>query len=131
MFGVPLHRIIVYLPLVLALTALGYDLWARLSGTEALHDTGSRLLKWTVLALLLAVGTGFSLAGISGVGSRGIVTGHAALGGAAVLVLGVLAFVRYSAENRDDSEPWSAMWLVIETVGTLLVVGTAIIGIGM
>ena len=71
MFGVPFHRLLVYIPIILAVAALGYDGWALSSGNARYHETGSKLSKWATLAALVAVATGFSLAGVSGLGSGG------------------------------------------------------------
>jgi len=133
MFGVPFHRLIVYLPIFLAVAALGYDVWAISSGKDRYHETGSKLSKWAALAAVVAVGTGFSLAGVSGLGSRGGVTGHAGVGGIATINLVVLAYLRYSAENRVDlpEEAYTRIWLAVQISATTLVVATAVIGFRM
>ena len=133
MLGVPFHRLIVYLPIVLSVAALAYDAWAVSSGEGRRHETGSLLSKWAALTAVVAVATGFSLAGASGLGSRGDVTGHAAFGAGAALVLAALAFVRYAGENRVDlpEEAYTNLWLAVQILATILIVVTAVIGFRM
>jgi uncharacterized membrane protein len=130
MFDAPLHGYIVYVPTVLAIASLGFDMWAESSGNEGFHETGSRLQKWAALAAILAVATGFSLAGASGAGSRGIVTGHAGAGSAATLVLAASALVRYSVENREDppESGYSGGVFAVQVLGALLIVLTVAVG---
>ena len=119
MFGVSFHRVVVYLPILFSLAAFGYDVWAIASGNGRCHEMGSKLSKWAALAAFVAVGTGFSLAGASGLGSGGEVTGHAGVGGLATIVLSGLVYTRYSAENRLDfhERPYSNVWLTISYNG--------------
>jgi uncharacterized membrane protein len=130
MFGVPLHRLIVYLPILLALAAMGCDSWAISTGSPRYHETGSRLSKWAALAAGVAVATGFSLAGASGLGSGGAVTGHAGLGAVATVTLLVVAYLRYSAENRDElpAEAYTSAVMVVQICATILVLATAVVG---
>jgi uncharacterized membrane protein len=130
MFGVPLHRLLIYLPIVLAVAALAHDGWAVWSGQAHYHETGSRLSKWAALTALIAVATGFSLAGSSGLGSGGGVTGHAAVGSSATLILAALVYVRYAAENQMDrgDQVYTNLWLAVQILATGLVGVTALIG---
>lgn len=131
--GVPIHRLIVYLPLVLSAAALASDAWGMSSGEWRYHGMGSRLSKWAAFSAVLAVATGFSLAGATGMGSRGNVAGHAGLGAAATIVLAALAVVRYTAENRADApeEIYKGLWLAVEGLGAALIAVAAIIGFKM
>ncbi len=133
MFGVPLHRLIIYLPVVLSVAALAMDAWAAASGAPRAHAVGSRLSKWAALTALAAVASGFSLAGGSGVGSRGGVTGHAALGSAAAIVLAAFAYARYAAENRGEGpdEAYSGLWMAAEILAVVLVAAAALVGFGL
>ncbi len=133
MFGVPLHRLIIYLPVLLSFAALVTDAWAAASGAGRAHAAGSRLSKWAAAAALAAVASGFSLAGQSGVGSRGEVTGHAALGSAAAIVLAAFAYARYAAENRGEgpATAYSGLWMAAEVLAVVLVTAAAVVGFGL
>ena len=112
---------------------MSFGAWAMFSGEDRYHETGSKLSKWAALAAVVAVGTGFSLAGSSGLGSGGGVAGHAGVGGVATMVLGGLAYARYSAENRVEipEEAYTSIWLAVQIPATILVVATAVIGFRM
>lgn len=126
-----MHRLIVYLPLGLAIGALVYDLRGMLGADPRLHATGSGLGRLATLAAVLAVGTGFNLAGTAGLGSGGSVAGHAGIALAATLALGVLSFLRYSAENREEDPAeagYPRTWLALQLIATGLIVIAAVLG---
>lgn len=131
MFGASLHRFVVYIPLGLAIAALLYDLGGALRADPRLHVIGSRLVRWTTLAAATAVATGFSLAGMAGLGSGGLVAGHSAVALAGTLAFGVLSFLRYSAENREDDPAdveFRRGWMALESIAASLVIAAAVMG---
>jgi len=132
-FGFSVHRLIIYFPILLVWGTLLLDLWAVSSGNRRLHNSASSLSKWSLVAALVAVATGFSLAGMAGLGSGGGVTGHAGAAGITTIVVAVLAFIRYAAENRADlpEEAFRNSWLVVEMIAAILVTMTAGLGFGL
>jgi uncharacterized membrane protein len=129
MFGVSVHSLLIHFPIVLAIVALVYDWRGFSSGDSSFHLVGSSLTKFAALSAVLATATGLQLAGATGLGGLSIVTGHAGFGIAATGLLAALAFMRYSAEVRDDDpRPYSNLWLAIQILATVLVATTAIIG---
>ena len=130
MFGVPLHSLVIHFPIALGVFAFVYDAWAVYSKDTRLHLVGSSLLKLSAASALAALGSGVSLAGMSGLGSRSTVTGHAGLALTASVVLAGLAFARYSAEARasDRAGAFRPAWLAVEGAGAILVTATAILG---
>ncbi len=133
MIGVQLHTLIVHFPIALTFAAFIYDARGFYSRTPRLYGIASSLTRFATLAAVVAAATGFSLAGMSGVGSGGTVTGHAGFGTLTVIVLVSLAFLRYSAEARVESpeEAFRTAWLWIEFLAVVLVTATAIIGHSM
>ena len=130
MFGVSVHSLVIHFPIVLAIVALVYDWRGFSSGNSSLHLVGSSLTKFAALAAVLATATGLQLAGATGLGGLSIVTGHAGFGIGATALLSALAFMRYSAEVREDERlrPYSNLWLAIEVLAAVLIVVTAIFG---
>lgn len=133
MFGVQLHTLIVHFPIALTFAAFFYDARGFYSRTPRLYGIGSSLTRFAALGAVVATATGFNLAGMSGLGSGGTVTGHAGLGIVSVIVLVTVSFLRYSAESRVDSpeEAFRPVWLGIELLAVILVSATAIIGHSM
>ena len=130
MFGVPLHKLIIHFPIVLAWVAFSYDAWACYSRNSRLHQVGSRLTMFAAASALIATATGFDLAGVSGLGSGSTVTGHAGFSLASTVVLLALAGLRYSAEARADfpEETYSNLWLGVGLLAVILVAVTAVLG---
>lgn len=130
MFGVPLHILLVHFPITLATVAFGYDAWALYTQRPLLHRVASSLGKLAALSAVAATVTGLDLAGISGLGNRSSVTGHAALALLTTFVLALTAIIRYSVEMRSDREREAlpSSLLVGEFFGMLLVLTTAIMG---
>ena len=133
MFGVQLHSLIVHFPIALTFAAFFYDARGFYTRTPKLYAIGSSLIRFAALAAVVAMATGFSLAGMSGLGSGGMVTGHAGLGLLTAIVLVTLSFLRYSAEGRVDSpeQVFQSVWLGIELLAVVLVGATAMIGHSM
>ena len=133
MFGIQLHTLIVHFPIALTFAAFFYDARGFYARAPRLYRIGSSLTPFAALAAVVATVTGFSLAGMSGLGSGGTVTGHAGLGILTVVVLVTVTFLRYSAEAGVDSpeEAFRTVWLGIELLAVILVSATAIIGHSM
>ncbi len=130
MFGIPFHVLVVHFPIALATAALCYDFSGFYYGISGSYRIGSGLGRWAALTAILAVATGFNLAGMSGLGSRGGVTGHAGFAIVTTIVLVVLMFVRYSAEAREESveKTFPGVWLAVEFLAVILASVTVIIG---
>ncbi len=133
MFGVQVHTLIVHFPIALTFAAFIYDARGFYSRTPRLYGIGSSLVRAATAAAVVATATGFSLAGTSGLGSGGTVTGHAGLGILTVIALVTVTSLRYSAEARADSteNAFQSVWLVVEFLAVILVSATAIIGHSM
>ena len=95
MFGIQLHTLIVHFPIALTFAAFFYDARGFYARAPRLYRIGSSLTPFAALAAVVATVTGFSLAGMSGLGSGGTVTGHAGLGILTVVVLVTVTFLRY------------------------------------
>jgi uncharacterized membrane protein len=130
MFGVQIHTLVTHFPIALTVAVFFYDAWGYYSRTPSCFGVGSSLTRFAAIGAIVAVGTGFSLAGMSGLGSGSSVTGHAGFGVLAATVLVALMLVRYAAEAREGSaaEAFSEWWLGIELLAVILVVVTAVIG---
>ena len=133
MSGLSLHVLIVHFPIVLAIFAVFYDLWASSSGNKLFHTVGSSLTKWAAISAVLATATGLQHAGVSGLGSRSDVSAHAAAGVITTMILVAMAVVRYSAEVReeDPAEVFSLLWLTAGAVAAVLIAISAIMGHGI
>ena len=129
MFGIRLHTLIVHFPIALTFAVFFYDARGFYSRTPRLYGIGSSLTRFAALAAVVATATGFRLAGMSGLGSGGTVTGHAGLGSLTLIVLVTVAFLRYTAEARADSpeEAFRTVWLGIELLAVILVSVTTVI----
>lgn len=129
MFGFPLHSLIVHFPIALACVAFLYDGWAVYSKRPGLHRSSFGLTLLAAVSALAAVGTGLDVMGVSGIDASAI-TGHAGFGILSAILLSVVGFLRYSAESRRDggSARYPLSWLVLQAVGVVLVLMTAVLG---
>src|SRR5438445_11413829 len=100
MFDVPIHKLLIHFPIALTIIALIYDSWALYARKPELHRTGYGLTLWAAVGALAAAGTGLQLAEIVRI-DKAAVTGHAAFGIAATIVLAALAGLRYSAHAQE------------------------------
>ena len=99
MSDVPVHVLIVHFPIALAIFAFTYDGWAVYSNRPEMHDAGYGLSLWSALTALIAVVTGFQIAGLGGI-SKGAITGHALYGISTAILLVAFGLWRYSARAR-------------------------------
>jgi uncharacterized membrane protein len=129
MFDIPLHKLIVHFPIVLTVVGLLYDAQASRSHRPDLHRTGYSLSLWAALTALVAVVTGLQRASELGL-DTGSATGHAGFGIASTIVLAGFGFWRYSmlAMQRREFDYYPVPWMVLQTVGLLLILATAITG---
>ena len=129
MFDIPLHKLIVHFPIVLAIFAFAFDAFGLYSKRPELHDTGYSLSLWAAMGAVAAVVTGLQIADLS-LSSKGAVTGHALFGIATGIVLTVFGVWRYAAHNRQEGpdENYTIAWLILEGLGAVLVAITAIMG---
>ena len=133
MFGVQLHTLVTHFPIALTVAAFAYDASAFYYRNPGRYGIGSGLIRFAAVTAVLSAGTGFSLAGVSGLGSGGSVTGHAGFGALTAIILVALVFVRYSAEERLGAAEgsFSGLLLAVEGLAVILVAATAIIGHSM
>lgn len=124
-----MHRYIIHFPIALAVFALVYDAWAVSTRRSQLHQAGYGLSLWAALSAMLAVVTGLQIAGLGEI-SKGAITGHALFGISASITLAGFGLWRYSAKARQEGEEesYTTVWLIVQGLAALLVLGAAYTG---
>ena len=126
MFDVPLHKLVVHLPIALTIVATLYDSWAIYAKRPTMHETSYGLTLWAAAGALAAVVTGLQLAQMIRI-DRAAVTGHAGFGIVSAIVITAIGVVRYSARQREK-KGYPITWLVLEWAAAALICATAIMG---